>query len=251
MNKKVIIISVAIIICIITLIAIFSFQPKEYTVRFLYNDGTVNEMTINEGNVIKELEAPQIDDYTFVGWTLNGTLFDFSSVVTDNVTLIATYEKNEEKVEIKEEEQKKEYIVIFDTVGGSNVVEQKVKEGECASKPSDPTKSGYTFTGWTLNGSAYNFGSAVNGNITLKASWKQKEYTASVTKVDDYSTDRYITIYEEGVAITVNGIYYTNGTRIPTAVVGNKLSVAAVEMSGVTTIKVQLSSGSMVTATIR
>lgn len=161
------------------------------------------------------------------------------------------YEKNEEKVDKKEDEPEKEFVVTFDTNGGSNVAEQKIKEGESVTKPNNPTKSGYTFTGWTLNGSAYNFNSAVNGNIALKAGWKQKTYTARVTKVDDYSTDRYITVYEEGSAITISGIYYTDGTKIPTASVGNKLSVATVEISGVTTIKVQLASGSMVTATIQ
>ena len=40
-------------------------------------------------------------------------------------------------------------------------------------QPANPTRSGYTFVEWQLNGKAYNFNSKVSGNITLKATWKQ------------------------------------------------------------------------------
>lgn len=41
------------------------------------------------------------------------------------------------------------YKVIFDTQGhGIAPKDQKVKEGEKATKPSDPSESGYTFLGW-------------------------------------------------------------------------------------------------------
>ena len=40
-----------------------------------------------------------------------------------------------------------------------------------ASKPADPTRDGYSFKEWTLNGAAYDFDSAVTSDITLKAAW--------------------------------------------------------------------------------
>ena len=49
---------------------------------------------------------------------------------------------------------------------------QTIEEGKKATKPADPTKAGYDFKGWTLNGSAYDFNSAVNGDITLVATWE-------------------------------------------------------------------------------
>ena len=43
-------------------------------------------------------------------------------------------------------------IVTFDTDGGSTVDEQKVTEGRTVTIPPYPTKDGFTFMGWQLNG---------------------------------------------------------------------------------------------------
>jgi uncharacterized repeat protein (TIGR02543 family) len=63
------------------------------------------------------------------------------------------------------------HTVTFDSDGGSTVASETVASGSVATKPSDPTKSGYAFGGWTLNGSSYDFATKVTADITLKASW--------------------------------------------------------------------------------
>ena len=73
------------------------------------------------------------------------------------------------------------YTVTFDSNGGSAVTAQSIEAGQKATKPADPTKDGYDFKGWTLNGSAYDFNTAVNGNITLVAVWDAVEYNVTVT----------------------------------------------------------------------
>ena len=73
--------------------------------------------------------------------------------------------------------------VTFDTDGGSAVESQSIKKGAAVVKPSTPKKDGYIFDKWTLNGSEYEFGSAVNENITLKATWKDPN--AEENKPDD------------------------------------------------------------------
>ena len=67
----------------------------------------------------------------------------------------------------------KTYTVTFDSKGGSPVVSQTVKEGEKAVKPANPTRSGYTFKGWYLDGEKYDFDTPVTGNITLVAKWTE------------------------------------------------------------------------------
>jgi uncharacterized repeat protein (TIGR02543 family) len=67
------------------------------------------------------------------------------------------------------------YAVSFDAQGGSAVVSQPVVKGGKAIKPVNPTRSGYTFAGWTSDKAGtkpYSFNTAVNGNITLYAQWK-------------------------------------------------------------------------------
>lgn len=68
----------------------------------------------------------------------------------------------------------KEYTVAFDSDGGSAVDSQAVKHGGRAEKPSNPTKSGYTFGGWYLNGAAFDFGAAITDDVTLTAQWSRR-----------------------------------------------------------------------------
>jgi uncharacterized repeat protein (TIGR02543 family) len=53
---------------------------------------------------------------------------------------------------------------------------QKVKEGETATAPANPAKTGFVFMFWHLNGAAtaYNFETPVNSDITLTAKWEEE-----------------------------------------------------------------------------
>lgn len=64
-------------------------------------------------------------------------------------------------------------IVTFKD-GENTLSTQEVSSGNKATKPADPTKVGYTFVKWQLDGSDYDFSSAVNSNITLNAVWAYK-----------------------------------------------------------------------------
>ena len=95
--------------------------------------------------------------YTFAGW---------EPTVADTVTNNATYTAKWEA---------KSYTVTYESNGGSTVASQTVTHNEKATKPADPTKSGYTFAGWytdkeTLT-NTYDFGTLVTKDITLYAKW--------------------------------------------------------------------------------
>ena len=70
----------------------------------------------------------------------------------------------------------KKYTVTFDSKGGTSVASQKVESGKKATKPTNPTKDGYTFVEWTLNEKAYDFNTAVTKDITLVAVWKENKF---------------------------------------------------------------------------
>ncbi len=65
------------------------------------------------------------------------------------------------------------YTVSFDAAGGSSVASQSVLINRAAAKPADPTREGYTFKGWLLNGAAYDFATGVTANVVLTASWEK------------------------------------------------------------------------------
>jgi uncharacterized repeat protein (TIGR02543 family) len=71
------------------------------------------------------------------------------------------------------------YTVTFDYADSttSHTDTKKVNAGVAVTQPTDPTRTGYTFGGWTLNDASgvtdnpYNFSSQVTSDITLTAKW--------------------------------------------------------------------------------
>lgn len=237
---------------------------KNYTVNFNSNGGSnVSKQIIEEGKKVTKPKNPTRNGYTFVNWTLNGKEYNFNNVVTKDITLMANWKQNEQPKPVdptpKPETPKQTFTVTFNTNGGSSINNQKVIEGNKATKPSDPTKTGYTFVGWTLNGNTYNFDNIITSNITLTAHWKQNEqpkpvdppqpktYTVKVSNVDQYSPDRILTVYENGVKINVSAIQY-NGVTLCS---GNNLVVNMYEISGIASVNVILLDGSSVTASVQ
>ena len=85
------------------------------------------------------------------------------------------------------------YKVTFDSDGGSSVATQKVESGKKAIKPNNPSKDDYDFDGWYIEYQSYDFDSAVEANITLKAHWKIKKYQVIFDTDNGYaSVDQYI-----------------------------------------------------------
>ena len=76
------------------------------------------------------------------------------------------------------------YTVSFDSDGGSAVASQTVERGGKAVKPADPTRSGYSFVAWYVdaaNGGVFDFSSPIEGDVKLKARWKENEAPAPAT----------------------------------------------------------------------
>ena len=207
----------------------------KYTVKFDTNGGSeIGNQTVEEGNKVTRPSDPSKSGSVFTGWTLNGSTYDFNTPVNSNITLVANYRTAQN------------YTVKFDTKTGI-INSQTVTEGNKVTKPSDPVKEGHKFTGWTLNGSAYDFNSPIKSNITLVANYKQKSYTVEVRKVDQYSPTVTLTAKEEGAVITVGSFEYTDGTFICS---GTNANTNVYALDGETTLTLVLSGGTKVRATI-
>ena len=73
-----------------------------------------------------------------------------------------------------------QFVVTFETSGGSIVAPITVKEGEKVTKPADPTKTGHLFAGWKKNGEVFDFETPITESITLTASWAKQKFTITV-----------------------------------------------------------------------
>lgn len=70
------------------------------------------------------------------------------------------------------------YTVTFDSQGGSEVASARVVRNQSLTKPADPTREGYVFSGWYTDAActeAYDFDSKVTASFTLYAKWSEAQ----------------------------------------------------------------------------
>ncbi|WP_418434229.1 InlB B-repeat-containing protein [Anaerotignum lactatifermentans] len=110
------------------------------------------DVTINKTEVASGVEAPTVvDDYVSGGGG--------SSSVT-------------------------KYTVTF-MDGETTVDSQRVRRGSTVSKPTAPTKEGYTFVGWFDGDTQFDFTTPIRSSLTLKAKWVSNPQGGDVTAYVD------------------------------------------------------------------
>lgn len=94
--------------------------------------------------------------FTFLGWGTYPT-----TMPAGDLNLTALWEELDQ------------FVVTFDSKGGSTVDAQTIYDGYLATEPTSPTRIGYTFNGWVISGgsSTYLFTTPVTENMTLEARW--------------------------------------------------------------------------------
>ena len=112
------------------LVVTAQYEINTYTVTFKDWDGTVlKTQEVQHGGAATAPANPTREGYTFTGWDKAFTNITADLVVT------AQYEINT-------------YTVTFKDWDGTVLKTQEVQYGGDAEAPADPTRVGYTFTGW-------------------------------------------------------------------------------------------------------
>ena len=140
---------------------------NQYTISFNSDGGTaVNSITQDYNTAVTAPADPSKTGYTFDGWYLNNVKYTFTTMPAENIELKAKWNANQ--VEI-----------TFDSDGGTAVEPIREAFGTTITAPTAPTKTGYTFDYWTLNGEKYTFTTMPAETIELKAKWTINQYTIS------------------------------------------------------------------------
>ena len=140
-------------------------EQTKFAVTFNTDGGSdVSSQSVVPGETVTRPQDPTKSGYAFDGWYLNGSEYDFSTPVTSDISLTARWLEC--------------YTVTFNSNGGTSVSSQSVVPGKTVTRPQDPTRSGYYFNGWYLNGSKYDFSKPVTSNVTLSAQWITSSFTA-------------------------------------------------------------------------
>ena len=133
-----------------------------------YTAGTNGEIigtptqTINHGEDGSEVEAVADIGYHFVEWS-DGikSAKRTDTNVTGDISVTAIFDLNQ-------------YVLSFNSNGGSEVVRQNIIYNKNGVKPQDPVKSGYIFAGWYEDTSfvtIFDFNTAIISSKTLYAKW--------------------------------------------------------------------------------
>ncbi len=179
-------------------------SPTTYTVNFDPNDGT-GEMTsidmIYDGDRVSLPENKFTrTGYTFVGWSKNadedgtGTIYSDKAAVR-NLTV-------EESVTLYAYWQVNKYTLTFDGNGGTtSVASIYAAYGSDIEVPSDPTRMGYTFDGWSPEIPE----TVPAENVTYAAQWTPVKYTVKFDSNGGTGTMEAISLtYDESKVLPVN-----------------------------------------------
>lgn len=126
-----------------------------YTITFDTAGGSeIAPITQDYGTQIAAPANPTRKGYTFKGWDKEIP----ETMPAENITVKAQWEINQ-------------YTIAFDTAGGNEIAPITQDYGTAITAPADPTREGYTFTGWDTEIPT----TMPAENITLKARWKDIE----------------------------------------------------------------------------
>ncbi len=176
-------------------ITLYAQWSRIYTISFDAAGGSqVAAIKIKAGTLAGKPADPTRDGYLFGGWYLKtGQSFDWSKPVNQDVSLVARWDMA--------------FNVTFETNGGSTVPVQKIASGGKVTRPSNPTKPGYTFGGWyTANIQPYNFDKQVTQSMTLYAKWDGLSYTVRFSENGGAGTrpSDIVTNYEGTITLPSN-----------------------------------------------
>lgn len=210
------------------------------TVTVTYHVGSYGtapaSQTVDAGKKFTRPADPVDSRAIFQGWYTDEnytTAYDFGSAVETDLNLYAKWKDG--------------YRVVFQTVYGTAPAEQKVALNGKATKPADPTATGYIFKGWytsQLYTAEFDFNTPITADTTLYAKWnetytvtfnvgdhgtaptaqtvenggkatKPENPTAKGWRFDGWYTDeRYTARYDFDKAVTANTTLYAKWTQL-------------------------------------
>lgn len=161
---------------------------NDYTITFVTEE-YVEKIMVEENDIIEEPEAPEKENYIFIGWYVGDELYDFTNKVTKDIVLTAKYKKEE-------------VTITFDIYDGIVVSTKSIPKGSTLEIPETPKKNGYRFLKWTINDQEFSFDTEITEDITLKAVWEKIEYvtitfdTDGGNIIDSMTIEKYSKINE-------------------------------------------------------
>lgn len=148
------------------------FKLIEYKITYILNGANNHQdnplkYTIKDELIFKD---PTKGGYTFIGWYLSGTNTKVENIIGKTGDLVLEARFTPEKVT----------VTFVD--GNKEITKVEIDYNSTISQITDPTKEGYVFNSWHLDGNKYDFSKPVTKDITLEAFYNK---IALSTTIDD------------------------------------------------------------------
>ena len=206
-------------------------QINQYTITFDTDGGTpVNPITQDyQSTIATPTILPIKVGYTFMGW--NPALPE--KMPLNGFSTKALWQINQ-------------YTLTFDTDGGTAIDPITQNYNTAITKPSDPTRTGYDFNGWSQEIPS----TMPAENMTIKAQWQIKQYTITFdtdggTVIDPITQD-YNTEINKPSDPTKTGYEFVGWDNIPSTMPANNVTVKALWQIKQYTITFDIDGGSAV-----
>ena len=164
-SRKILIVLAVIVLLVIAILGTRCvLTSAEYAVAFDTDGGSVIEgQTVQEGAFVIRPVDPQKDGFEFSHWELNNEEYDFSTEVTEEITLKAVYTEAGLVTD--------EITLLFDdsfgTINAVTIIEGKLL------LPADPVREGYEFVRWECDGVEFNFDGPLVDGMKIYAVWEE------------------------------------------------------------------------------
>ena len=207
----------------------------KHTVTFYdWDDSIVSQQTVYDGEDAITPPAPERDGYIFTGWRQSYTN------VTKDIDVYAEYEKKVSNSSdgttdgtsdgtVVDANGNPLYTVTFYNYDGTVVSQQQVAQGGTPTTPVDPTRDGYTFTGWLPSYEN------ITKNLDVFAQYEKKATSGTSTSVSDSAngsdsdSDSSSGTKSETYVVTVE-----NGSGSGSYTPGSTVTIAAIDIAGKT-----------------
>jgi uncharacterized repeat protein (TIGR02543 family) len=155
-----------------SLLVIADIQPKQYNF-IINNDEKSDTIIYNFNDVIAEIETPEKEGHTFMGWSEAIP----ETMPAKDLTIDALWEANSYNIH---------YLSDGDTL-----LSTTCKYGTTISTLKAPTKVGYTFADWYNEDGGVVPASMPAYDLTLTASWDVNSYYFAVITNNDTTSQKY------------------------------------------------------------
>lgn len=164
-----------------------------------------------QGQITKPVTDPTKTGYTFKEWQLNNVAYNFETATVSGPTeLVATWNAKDVRVS---------FVLNGGTLMGLQEI-QYYKYNTTITNPGSPTKDGYTFQYWQLQGTtgAYTFSNpiATEGPMVLSAIFEKDPVEVTLTVVDN-SVDKMLVFVGDSTTPYNSGtdtVYEGNTIRV-------------------------------------